>query len=820
MDVDVRPRPAPSPARLDNYGIDRIPPVLAERQARPTRRRAEHPGRVRGLDGIRGLAVVMVIAFHQGWLRGGFLGVDVFFALSGFLITGLLIPTQAGERRRSLSTFWAGRIRRLVPAIVLVLLAAQLWLRLGAPDAQREVVNGQTKAALLYISNWFAILSDSGYWGASAAKTPLLHLWSLAVEEQFYLVWPLVMAVMFAATKGRLRPWMAPVTGALAAVGLAATPLVFALYGADRAYYGTDSRVGVILLGAAFAFYAKDPRRGTPPEAQPSRAGRVAVAVSVGWLTVASLTLTTTGAALYFGGMAATGVASVVLVATAIRGRGRVAGWLEWGPLVWLGERSYALYLWSWPVEIWFLHHGGASGASGLVTKLGVTFGLALVSHHVVEMPIRRGRYRGLRLVPALALPTAAVVLVTFAWQPSTPELFEDRRLMTNGVGGHGALRVMVVGDSWARSLGVGLAQANTDDRDTLLNNGLGSCGINLTPTRSGGIVTPVAPDCASWPTRWANDLATFRPSAVILSTGMWDQAEAQINGAFVKADSPTFRRRYAAQLDKAIGVLRSQDVPVYLTNVVDNPAGRRYSNAMNELLRDAVSRHPDVALLDIRSRLCPRDCPARLQGQQVYDDTHHLTPVWREKIGAWILDQLHRDISGRTPAEEAVARQELARRLLPPAEALLGPNATVASTSYPLPRDVLSQVAPGLPADALDSASLAAAEIVTSAAGEVDTFVIVRYPEDVSPNDAAIAALRGYLGLGWSRVPLPEYNRVLLTKGNDIALIVRTPDHLSLFRARATGVSLTQRAYEVLDFGARMVAGTQPVRSPSARIK
>jgi peptidoglycan/LPS O-acetylase OafA/YrhL len=262
--TDTLVHAGPPPPAPDDYGIHDVPAVLPSGEDGGRRRRRRRPWRrsdggtrVLALDGLRGVAVLAVIAFHEGVLGGGFLGVDIFFVLSGFLITGLLLPGRSSSRGRAggLAAFWARRVRRLLPAMILLLLTIQVWLRVAAPASQWRLVNGQTQAALAYVGNWYAVVARSGYWEAGAEQTPLLHLWSLAVEEQFYLAWPLVVSVMLALGRGRVRRWMTALTLGLAVVSLAATPLIYRLYGQDRAYYGTDTRVGVILLGAALAFH-------------------------------------------------------------------------------------------------------------------------------------------------------------------------------------------------------------------------------------------------------------------------------------------------------------------------------------------------------------------------------------------------------------------------------------------------------------------------------------------------------------------------------------------------------------------------------------
>jgi len=702
------------------------------------------------------------------------------------VITRTLLPTSGTTkgahqlRPHQLRGFWARRIRRLLPAVLLLLVATQIWIRIGAPASQWRLLNGQTRAAVGYVGNWYAIAADSGYWEAGVVKTPLLHLWSLAVEEQFYLVWPLLMIGGLRLARGVVRPWMVRVTVGLAALSCLGLPLVYQVAGADRAYYGTDVRIGTILFGAAFAL-----RRSLPRSSTGGALSRVPWAwLGVAWLAVAVTVVTTTGPAFYRGGQFVTGLAGLALVAAIVDRRDRrLTGWLSSSPLVWIGLRSYGMYLWSWPVQVLISYdRTGLKGPVLYLVKAAVLLAVTQVSYHLVEMPIRRGRFRGPRLATAVLVPSAIAVVLSLTWQPVPPAQMTSGVLIAHGAGVTDGLRILVVGDSWARNIGAGLVSADDAGRHTVLNDGMAACGIGGVATRSGGKIREVPAECADWPTRWRGDVATFRPDAVLLVTGRWDQAEARLAGRFVRPDDAAFQARYERQLDKAIAILHQTGAPVYVATAVDNPipSDRRWSDAMNDLLRSAAHRNRGARLLDVHRLLCMSDgCPSRLKGAAVYDDTMHLTRVWQRRLGGMLLDRLQTDITGSGDAASLEARTSAAAALLPAPAALA--SGTVSSVQYPSVREVASELLPGMSRRDLGLMALAAAEVVTTSTGETVRAASLRFAEDATPDTIASASYERLLRSGWSAVPLPKYNRAVLVRGTSLVLIVRRTNAISV---------------------------------------
>jgi len=212
-------------------------------------------GRIAALDGLRGLAVVAVVAFHAGHLRGGFGGVDLFFVLSGFLITGLLRQSWSSTRSLDLRAFWARRARRLLPALLAMLaVVVPVWSAWFSTPAERSILRGDALATLAYVANWHQIAEGRSYWAATLAQSPLEHTWSLSVEEQLYLVWPLTLLALLRWRGPALVKRVAPAL----AVGLALATALAAATGAvslEVLYLATPSRAAALLAGAALAVW-------------------------------------------------------------------------------------------------------------------------------------------------------------------------------------------------------------------------------------------------------------------------------------------------------------------------------------------------------------------------------------------------------------------------------------------------------------------------------------------------------------------------------------------------------------------------------------
>src|ERR1700722_11498530 len=398
-----------------------------------------------GLDGLRALAVLAVVAYHLGlsWVPGGLLGVGVFFTLSGYLITDLLLGQHAQTGSLQLTDFWLRRARRLLPALFVMLAVVVAWVAL-LDRSQLAGLRGAVAAAATYVSNWYLIAEHTSYFARFGPPSPLGHLWSLAVEEQFYLIWPFVLLVLLFLARPRRhagaraaggtgsgrRYVLAVVTLLLAAASaVAMAALYHPGYDPTRVYDGTDTRAFALLLGAALAFVwpTRQPRREVGAVSRWCLDG----VGLLGLLVIGALIWRTTeySAFLYRGGLVVLSLATVLVLAAVAAPAGRLGAVLGAAPLRWIGVRSYGIYLWHFPIIALTTPADGHDPAPRAALQVAATIAVAALSWHFVEEPIRHGalgrwwsQLRG-RTADRVAVPAAGLApdrgAARRAWRPA-----------------------------------------------------------------------------------------------------------------------------------------------------------------------------------------------------------------------------------------------------------------------------------------------------------------------------------------------------------------------------------------------------------------
>ncbi len=354
-----------------------------------------HQRYVPGLDGLRAVAVLCVIVYHIGapWARGGMLGVGVFFTLSGYLITDLLLGHYRRNGDLGLGQFWLRRARRLLPALFVMLAVVSVWVAIfdgsQLAEVRRQVISGA-----FYFANWSTIATHGSYFARFALPLPLDHLWSLSIEEQFYLVWPwlLLLGISLYPSRGRL----AFLTLVLALVSVLLMSHMYhpGTFDPTRVYEGTDTRAFALLIGAALAFVR--PTHFSRVSARRVSVRRVSVLDALGLaglVTIIILVWKTTpfSSFIYPEGFVLLSLATAAIIAAVVHSASALGLLLGSRPLRWIGVRSYGIYLWQWPIVVLWGQpaHGVNWGQAAL--QLAVTFVVAAVSWRYIEDPIRRG---------------------------------------------------------------------------------------------------------------------------------------------------------------------------------------------------------------------------------------------------------------------------------------------------------------------------------------------------------------------------------------------------------------------------------------------
>ncbi len=622
------------------------------------------------LDGIRAVSILGIMANHGGfgWANGGVISVNVFFVLSGFLITMLLMKEWGRSGTILLRAFWARRARRLLPALFVLLGGIGLYALFFAPDGSQSLLRGDGIATLFYVANWHQILANQSYFAQVSAPSPLLHTWTLAIEEQFYVVWPLVVLGVLKLTRSSRALFVVAVVGVVAsAVEMA---LLFHAGGdPSRIYYGTDTRAQDILTGAAMGIVLHRRPVATSGRARVGFSALAAVAAAVfvaEWAWVdASRDMVFRG-----GFLLADVMVALVICGVTMAPRGLPARVLGIGPLAYVGRISYGLYLWHWPVFLVLdQSRTGLVGYPLFALRSAVTFVIAVFSWYVVETPVRQKKFAGWRSwswVPVGALGAAGVLVVTTSTAGAAANILVPHNQVNAQVStyehapfpsGGGRTSVLFVGDSL--SLTVGFWMTPYADQYGLVLRGrpLDGCGlVTAEPHNLHGQATyPLAP-CSKWPSIWGQDVASLRPRVVVLVVGWWETMDRWYQGRWQHLGDPSFDAYERAQLEEAVSVLGAGGARVAITTAPyfssgeqpdgrpwdeDDPARVRLLNGI--IAAVAASHRHEVTVIPLNAYLDPGGrYRYRIDGQVMrFGDGVHTTEAAGTYLAPKILPQL-----------------------------------------------------------------------------------------------------------------------------------------------------------------------------------
>jgi peptidoglycan/LPS O-acetylase OafA/YrhL len=629
---------------------------------------SERKGYVGALDGVRAIAVALVVLFHLGLsaFTAGFVGVDVFFVVSGFLITTLMLEERARTGRISLPAFWARRARRLLPALALLLVAVAIVGAFTDTFSELATLRADLLTTTFYVANWHFIHTSS-YFNFSGFDSPLQHTWSLAIEEQFYLAWPLVVAGVLVVA--RRSPRGLGIVATVAAIGSALLlGLLWAPASVERAYMGTDARIFEPLIGAAGAVAMARPWGRRLVE----RNGMVVCALGGALLAVGLLTVGPTGSFYYRGGAVLISLATLLVVSALWVGRGGPIGRiLGWGPIAWIGAISYGIYLWHWPYTLW-LDARETAGLEQVLRRalvVALTVGTAALSYYLVERPIRsglRGRRRDRRdrsrtvrrtlvAVPLALVALACVSVASTRVPPPSP----------------GQKVVLFTGDSVPKWLESTLERSAKPRGWRIFSAAIGGCSVTgevlLEPDASPlpGTADSQCPTVV--PQTQDAMIAADHPDIVV----WWDRFSITgfqtADGERVAAGSDRFWELKRTVLDDAVHRLTSGGAKVVF--VATEPPGialddraqcpgctrpwiafeiahyEDVTQRWNAMMRDYARKHPDLAgFVSVTDTICARDvspCDDRIDGVPARPEGTHYGDVGKPIVVEALLDAL-----------------------------------------------------------------------------------------------------------------------------------------------------------------------------------
>jgi len=601
-------------------------------------------GHVSALDGLRGLAVALVVVYHFApeVLPAGFIGVDIFFVLSGFLITSLALGEHRTSSKVSSSGFYMRRARRLLPAAIVTVVVAIALAAVLQPDSTRAANRGMGIASLLYVANWWMIDQQNSYQATFGTESPLSHFWSLAVEEQFYVFFPLLLLVVIVvvARRGGRTASLAKWLLALSVLGaLASATLMSVMYSADtdpsRVYLGTATRVHELFVGVAGAcvwwLWSAALR-----ERASLRILTAVAAVSAIFLGLVSVFSSFRASWLYHFGFLTIAVAALAIVLAAVAKSSVISKVFELRVLCVLGLVSYSVYLWHWPVRV-FVNSSNTpfDGLSLFCVRIVLTAVAASLSFFLIERPFRA--VKSAKRVALLSVAGMAVALCA-VWVISRPVPAASTEFSTSEAPAaaeelQSPLKILWLGDSVAWVLGggrlefphpTGYDSPFDSGRVLIWNKAEFGCPLVAYPQRSFGVIKENNGWCVDHEGQWPPLIAQFLPDVVAWSGILLDTYDYKVDGKWIAFGSPEWDALYLSILDRARVIATSSGATFMVIGQADPLADPAQSGDgqetllpenlwrfvhVRELQRKFAEQHSnDTVFVDMQPIVCPND--------------------------------------------------------------------------------------------------------------------------------------------------------------------------------------------------------------------
>ena len=622
------------------------------------------------LDGLRAIAVTGVLIFHLNpqWLKGGWLGVDLFFVLSGFLITTLLIREQNRTGQINFPAFWLARMRRLLPALITTLFAVIAVGWFLTTEARRQAVAYDVLAALGYVANWRFIFGDESYFSTLSLPSPVRHTWSLSIEEQFYVGFPLIMGLLGWITTRRFVH-----TIVLATLALISATLMSLLYepGTDpvRVYFGTDTRAFELLIGAIGAFVFR--RQSFGGFKRFSWLIQILGCLGLAMVILGFIFVSEASPFPYYGGLVLLSIAGLGAILAAASSPDSIFGRvLGFGPLRWLGLISYPLYLWHWPVILFVDSQMlGLRGGYLAIAQAMISILLAWATYTLIEGPIRK-RHGFLPRLPILnrVLILGTIPLLIFStlnFGKSLPPGHDPLNVSGEAVLEIGDIEAsvhrtaMILGNSIPNSLDKSVQSEQNPYLSLIANTFVGCDPIDGTKTVDGDVTLPTA-DCLAWREQWKDLVKEHDPDITIFFVSQTMVLDRLVDGEKFSFGSKEFNEHLRTELDKlkrdaqkagsehfAISNLACHNLFSFDNAELDRINDFKNVQRLNNLV-SAWGEANDVLVIDTYSALCPGDqFSETVNGVPLYSDGFHFTDESGPIFWEWMAAQLIAHMEG-----------------------------------------------------------------------------------------------------------------------------------------------------------------------------
>lgn len=606
--------------------------------------------RIKFLDGFRGIAVLLVVLFHMELNSFGFAGVELFFVISGFIITLLLIKEYNKNSTLSISSFFTRRIHRLYPSLFIVLLISLLIFLNYPITGIEDTFYSQVSWTSLISENWFEITHQLGYW-EQGVKSPLLHMWSLCIELQFYIFWPFFIKIVFRYSKNNLKKIRAFIF--ILFIGLSFIVYILSFYlSFSEIYFNTFLRASSFIIGALASTFVTNSDKSKNIK---NNIYIVALMIILIYLTI---NFKLNAIYLFQGYITLYSLLFAMLIVLILKSEFVLVNIvLENKFILFFGKISYSFYLVHMPV-IAFLTNLRVSSLLGLEQGIGnwtlriiqfiLSVILGIICWYFFEKQWNiKSKFIGIVLL--ILLPISMKFIMnnkpTFIWNSSLTTI--DKKWTSNDpIITKGEKPLLVIGDSWSRrtAMGLFLAQKERGNQDySILSYGAGNASI-MSKSRfveEDGADTPgifLFDDFEGFYEYWINAAKKYLPTDIIIELGNSDQHLQKINGQIVSVGDKQFDEMYIKNYQKLIDGLKDENRNIYIMNVVNN----RYDNkgeAMNKNIQKILSDNRDIILLDTKKWLDDKF----INGSAIYDETGHTSYRGSIYLGEKILNTLKR---------------------------------------------------------------------------------------------------------------------------------------------------------------------------------